>query len=568
MGVTSEQSSEEKETCDHPSGVWAVIPARGGSIGVPRKNLISCAGKPLIQHVIETAKQVLCSGRIVVITDSPEIAEFARLHLVQVILEDTPSGPHETLDQKIHRNVGNLQALGAVDSDVVLTLQPTSPLTSTSSIRSAIRQIDAGKRSVITVANDPHLRWGVNPEDGAPIPGFKERKNRQLLPLDYRETGGIIGVRLGDLASAATRILDPIGLVVVEEREAIDIDSFGHLYEAQHWLTRGKVLFRVEANQSLGMGHLYRCLAVAYELSRHDVLFLASDSSPLVQQIVRQTPFKMVSFPSQGSLANTIQSFGPDLIFVDVLDTDVATISEIRDSCPDAKVVTFENEGEGANLCDLGVYDLTEPPSNAPPRVIAGPYKAILGPSFELFRSLADENDRPQHLLLTFGGTDPAGLTEKALIALDAIQFTGQVTVVLGLGSRDPDVENLSFAIDIHRNVGNMALLMARHQLAISSMGRTVFELAAAGVPTLAFSQNPKEEAHVHVGKMTGSVMGGSGYKMSPSAMSKVIKNFMSDDFGNQNRMLETAAYRAQRFNSEVVRGILLNVGLGQFALS
>ena len=568
MGVTSEQSCEEKKNCDHLRGVWAVVPARGGSIGIPRKNLISCAGKPLIQHVVETAKQVLCPGRVVVITDSSEIAEFARLFLIQVILEDSISGPDETLDQKVHRNVGRLQALGAVDSDVVLTLQPTSPLTSASSIRSAIRQIEAGKRSVITVANDPHLRWGVNPEDGAPIPRFKERKNRQLLPLDYRETGGIIGVRLGDLASTGSRILNPIGLVVVEEREAIDIDSFGHLYEAQHWLTRGKVLFRVEANQSLGMGHLYRCLAVAYELSRHDVLFLASDSSPLVEQIVQQTPFKMVSFPSEDSLANTVQSFGPDLIFVDVLDTDVETISEIRESCPGAKIVTFENEGEGAHLCDLGVYDLTDPPNNPPPRVIVGPDKAILGPAFELFRSLADRNERPQHLLLTFGGTDPAGLTQKALNALNKIRFTGQVTVVLGLGARDPNAENLSFAIEIHRNVTNMALLMGRHRMAISSMGRTVFELAAAGVPTLAFSQNPKEEGHVHVGRMTGSVPGGRGYEMSPSSMSKVIKNFVSDDLGIQNRISETAAYRAKRSNSVVVKDILATVGLGQFFLS
>jgi CMP-N-acetylneuraminic acid synthetase len=343
MGDTSGLACLTTQDCGHPKGVWAVVPARGGSVGIPRKNLIACAGKPLIQHIIETAKQVVCSGRIVVITDSPEIAEFARLLMVQAILEASPSGPHETLDQKIHRNVGMLEKLGALASDVVLTLQPTSPLTSEASIRSVISQIDAGNKSVITVANDPHLRWGVNPEDGSPAPRFEERRNRQQLPLDYRETGGIIGVRLGDLASSGTRILDPIGLVVVHEREAIDIDSFGHLYEAQHWLTRGKVLFRVEANQNLGMGHLYRCLAVAHELSRHEILFLASDSSPLVEQIIRQTPFKMVAFADDVGMASTIRSFGPDLIFVDFLDTDVVTVSAIRDSGPNAKIVTIEN---------------------------------------------------------------------------------------------------------------------------------------------------------------------------------------------------------------------------------
>lgn len=567
MGVKPELTCGENRSCDHALGVWAAIPARGGSIGIPRKNLISCAGKPLIQHVIETARQVVCPARIVVITDSPEIAEFARLHLVQVILEDAPSGPLETLDHKILRNVGNLQELGAVNSDIVLTLQPTSPLTSVASIRSAIAQIESGNASVITVANDPHLRWAVNPEDGSPVPQFEVRKNRQELPADYRETGGIIGVRLGDLASRGTRLVDPVGLVVVEEQEAIDIDSFGHLYEAQHWLTRGKVLFRVEANKSLGMGHLYRCLAVAYELSRHEILFLASDSSPLVEQIVGQTPFNVVSCPDEDSLVSIIRSFSPDLIVVDVLDTAIATISEIRESCPHAKIVTFENEGEGAHLCDLGVYDLTEPPNGAPPLVIVGPEKAILGPSFELFESFVDINDRSNSLLLTFGGTDPAGLTEKALNALNAIQFIGQVTVVLGLGSRDPAVESLGFEIEVHRNVTNMATLMGRHRLAISSMGRTVFELAAAGVPTLAFSQNPKEEGHVHIGKVTGSVFGGSGYKMSPAAMSDVIQKFISDNRGNQRRSSETEAYRAKRSNSSVVMDILLKVGLSQLLL-
>ena len=91
---------------------------------------------------------------------------------------------------------------------------------------------------------------------------------------------------------------------------------------------------------------------------------------------------------------------------------------------------------------------------------------------------------------------------------------------------------------------------------------------AAAGVPTLAFSQNPKEESHVHVGKVTGSVVGGSGYKMSSTEMSKVILKFISDVKGNQKRRLETESYRARRSNTTVVGDILANVGLDQFLLS
>lgn len=171
-------------------------------------------------------------------------------------------------------------------------------------------------------------------------------------------------------------------------------------------------------------------------------------------------------------------------------------------------------------------------------------------------------------LLLTFGGTDPAGLTQKALWALNAIRFASPVTVVLGLGSSDPEVGNLSFPVEIHRNVTNMALLMSRHRLAISSMGRTVFELAATAVPTLAFSQNEKEERHIHIGTVTGSLLGGSGHKMSISDMADAIKEFISDESGNQKRILETDTYRTKRSNSEVVREILLSIGLGQFLSS
>ena len=550
------------QTCEHPQNVWAVIPARGGSIGIPRKNLISCAGKPLIQYVVEVAKDVTCSVRVVVITDSLEIAEFARLLSVHVILEETSSGPYETLDQKMHRNVDALRNLGMRDSDFLFTLQPTSPLTTANSIRLAIAHLESGFKSVISVANDPHLRWEIEPVSGRPVPRFEKRKNRQELPSDFRETGGILGVRFRDLVSTGTRVVEPVGVVEVDEREAIDIDSFGHLYEAEHWLTRGKILFCVEANEALGMGHLYRCLAVAHELSRHEILFVSSHSSPLVKQVIAETPFMHKLCSDGQGMADLSRQFGPDLIFLDVLDTNVETVSRLRESASSAKIVTFENDGEGARLCDVGVYDLTPPSANAPPVVVFGPQNAILGPSFELFRTLADNKERTEPLLLSFGGTDPARLTQKVLTSLEEIQFTGQVSVVLGLGAEEPTFRPTSFKIEIHHNVQNMALLMSRHRMAISSMGRTVFELAAMGVPTLTFAQNKKEEKHIHIGEATGSLLGGPGYEISVQEMASSIKRFIRDKPGFVSRLSETEGYRSKRSNSKVVKQILESVGL------
>jgi len=97
-------------------------------------------------------------------------------------------------------------------------------------------------------------------------------------------------------------------------------------------------------------------------------------------------------------------------------------------------------------------------------------------------------------------------------------------------------------------------------------MGRTVFELAAAGVPTLAFSQNEKEEGHVHIGGVTGSLWGGRGHELSSSEMADVIGKFLMDDAGTFSRAREMSDYRTKRSNSAVVRNILESLGLDQFS--
>lgn len=557
---------ESATSCGHEKDVWIVVPARGGSVGIPRKNLAPCAGKPLIQHVIETSQNVVCATRIVVITDSPEIAEFVEFLGVSFVLEKAKSGPNETLDEKLFRNVEKLRELGAGADDFILTLQPTSPLTTKQTIMEALFQLRNGYKTSITVANDAHLRWGLDKESGEPAPKFQNRLNRQQLPPDFRETGGVVGVALKDLEQHKTRIIEPVGIVEVGENESIDIDSFGNLFEAEHWLTRGKVLIRVEANQSLGMGHLYRCLAIAYELSRHEILLLTSTESSLVPELLAETPFQVEVFEKEEDRNQIARAFGPDLIIFDILDTSESEVRSLHTLCPNSKLLTFEDEGGGASLCDIGIYDLTNPPLNSPSRVISGAKNSILGPSFELFGNIERARGDLDYLLLTFGGTDPSGLTQKVLHSLASLGFTKRTTIVIGLGAKDPEVSNLPFEVSVLRNVSNMATLISRHLVAISSMGRTVFELAAMAVPTLTFAQNPKELGHTHIGKATGSIFGGAGYEMSVDEMAIVINRFLQDSRLHQQLIHGSDDFRRLRSNKNVIRQALAELGLNQMA--
>jgi len=543
-------------------GCWIVIPARGGSRGIPRKNLILCAGQPLIQHVIETAVSASSATRVVVISDDEEIVWFARQFGVHTIHEANQSGPDETLDEKIVRNIPGLRTLGALDTDVVLTVQPTSPLLTQSTIKRCFEQLDARHRSVVTVVEDRHLTWSLSDGGYAPAPLFENRVNRQMIPPVFRETGGVIGARLGDIFAAGTRVVDPVGLVKVSEREGIDIDTFGDLFEAEHWISRAKIVIRADAGVKLGMGHIYRGIAIAQELSRHDVIFAIDADDTIAANLLRETPFDFNLVSDTREFCELLATLQPDLLIVDILGTESEDVARWRKSSGGMKIVTFEDDGEGAKLCDAQVYDLTSPPGKDYVNAVVGIDKAILAPSFELVsksqrRAVAD---RP--LLVSFGGSDPAGLTGKVLTALEILEFPGKVTVVTGLGAQKPDLLDRRIIVEYRENVRHMALLVSEHKLAISSMGRTVFELAEIGVPALCFAQNQAESAHIHVGPETGTVFGGLGYELSPEEIATRVEKFLRDKTLHQDLIDSSAKFRAVRSNRGVIDAILAKVGL------
>lgn len=142
------------------SAVLALIPARGGSKGVPGKNRRPLAGKPLLAYTAEAARASGVCDRIVLSTDSPEIADVGRqwgidvpfLRPAELAADDTPMLPVLT-------HALDTLAAGGWRPDVVVLLQPTSPLRRAEHIRSAVDLlVSSGADSVVTVVEVPrHL---------------------------------------------------------------------------------------------------------------------------------------------------------------------------------------------------------------------------------------------------------------------------------------------------------------------------------------------------------------------------------------------------------------------------
>ena len=171
--------------------VVAIIPARGGSKGVPRKNLRPLLGKPLIAYSIGSSLEAKNVNRVVVSTEDEEIAMFAERFGAEVIMRPAElATDHATIDPVVQHAVCEAEKRWDEHYDIIVTVQVTSPLLCAEDIESVVAMFDdPSVDTVISVTDDRHLRW--EERQGEIFPLYENRVNRQELPPTYRETGAI-----------------------------------------------------------------------------------------------------------------------------------------------------------------------------------------------------------------------------------------------------------------------------------------------------------------------------------------------------------------------------------------
>ena len=199
--------------------VLGLIPARGGSKGIPRKNLAPVGGKPLLTWTVEAAQEASELTRVVVSTDDDEIAAEAGVEVLrrpaELAADDTPM-----LDVVRH-------AVAELDPDVVVILQPTSPLRRAEHVDACVRLLlETGADAVVSVVEVPHR---FRPDslmdvvDGRVVARGQAR-TRQEKALVYARNGPAV------LARRADRIGDDLygGDVrpfVMDARDSLDVDD-------------------------------------------------------------------------------------------------------------------------------------------------------------------------------------------------------------------------------------------------------------------------------------------------------------------------------------------------------
>ena len=204
--------------------VVALIPARGGSKSVPRKNLLSVAGRPLIAYSILHAKACPAITRIVVSTDDDEIAEVARGYGAEVPFKRPAEAASDTATdfQVFHHALSWFAEHEAYVPELVVHLRPTGPVREAALIERAVQlmlespQADA-LRSVGTAEQTPYKMWRIEGSLLRPLielPGYPEAHSmpRQKLPVAYWQNGYVDIVRprtILELESMTGRVVLP-----------------------------------------------------------------------------------------------------------------------------------------------------------------------------------------------------------------------------------------------------------------------------------------------------------------------------------------------------------------------
>jgi N-acylneuraminate cytidylyltransferase len=219
------------------AGTVAIVPARGGSKSVPRKNIRTLGGIPLLAYSIEAGLQARQVDRVIVSTDDPEIADVARSWGADVpFLRPAALAGDATPDLPVFQHVLDwLDANAGSIPEIVVQLRPTSPLRSPECVDAAIDLLRADEtldsvRGVVPASQNPYKMWKLQADGtlaallGAHTPEAYNQP-RQELPPTYWQTGHVDAIRTRVIREQGSISGFRIRPLVLDASYACDIDS-------------------------------------------------------------------------------------------------------------------------------------------------------------------------------------------------------------------------------------------------------------------------------------------------------------------------------------------------------
>jgi CMP-N,N'-diacetyllegionaminic acid synthase len=226
--------------------ILALIPARGGSKGIPQKNIVNFLGKPLLAHTAEAATLSNCFSKIVLSTDSEEIQKVGKKWNVacdSLRPSDLATDATPMIDVLLHA----IQEHQLQDQDAICLLQPTSPLRNHKHIQEAVRLFESNAYdSVVSIMEVPHqfLPSSLLEMRGNSVsrkfPSEPKYTDRQSKPQLFVRNGPAILISRVSTLKKRDLYGDNVGGYFMDHKSSVDIDSVDDLALAEFYSKQGK----------------------------------------------------------------------------------------------------------------------------------------------------------------------------------------------------------------------------------------------------------------------------------------------------------------------------------------
>jgi CMP-N-acetylneuraminic acid synthetase len=220
----------------------AIIPARGGSKGIPHKNICLLAGKPLIAHTIETALAAKSINRVIVSTDDPLVGSVSKQCGVEVVWRPADiCGDSASSESALLHVLSHFEQLEGYNPDLVVFLQCTSPLTTPEDIDGTVQAlIDEEADTALTVAPFHYFLWKQNTKGTAIGINHNKyyRQIRQELNSQFIETGAVYVMRCDGFKRDRHRFFGKTTTYIMPQERCLEIDEVIDFRIAEMLLTQ------------------------------------------------------------------------------------------------------------------------------------------------------------------------------------------------------------------------------------------------------------------------------------------------------------------------------------------